>query len=165
MGEVSCLEREFLGTSASLYVSSSYIVEVNREDLSYLASSREAVRDNGTIDAGLRNISRPVQIICCLSGRQILSGKPAQIFVCRQILSTFLRSCANICLEANTFLRSCANICLQANTFWRTCANICLAGKYSLEKLRKYLSGGKYCPGTNTRNYYLYLLWIFVQGV
>ena len=34
-----------------------------------------------------------------------------------------------------------------------------------IEKLRKYLSGGKYWPGTKKRNYYLYLLWIVVQGV
>ena len=60
--------------------------------------------------------------------------------------NTFLRSCANICLQANTFLRTCANICLQAKSRLRTCANICLAGKYSLENLRKYLSGRQILP-------------------
>ena len=48
-GGVSCSERGVLKTSASLYVSSSYVVEVNREDIRYFAPSREAVRDNGTI--------------------------------------------------------------------------------------------------------------------
>ena len=48
-GGVGCLEREFLRTSASLPVNSSYIVEVNREDFSYFAPSRKAVRGNGTI--------------------------------------------------------------------------------------------------------------------
>ena len=130
----------------------------------------------------------PAQIFACrktlsweaaqiFAWRQILSWEAAQIFVCRQILfwepvqifvwqaNTLWKTCAKICLEANTFLRSCANMCLQAFTLWRTCANICLAGKHSLEKLLKYLSGGKYCPWTNTPNYFLYLLWIFVQGV
>ena len=48
-GGASCLDGEFLGTNASLYVSSSYIVEGNQEHLSYIAPSREAVGDNGTI--------------------------------------------------------------------------------------------------------------------
>ena len=63
-----------------------------------------------------------------LSGRQILSGKPAQIFawkqihfweaaqifVCRQIL--FWEPVQIFVWQANTRLRSCANICLEANT-------------------------------------------------
>ena len=66
-----------------------------------------------------------------------------QIFVWQA--HTLWKTCANICPEAILFfLRSCAQICLQANTLLRTCANICPAGKYSLEKLRKYLSGSKY---------------------
>ena len=60
--------------------------------------------------------------------------------------NTLWKTCANICLGANTFLRTCANICLQAKSRLRTCANICLAGKYSLENLRKYLSGRQILP-------------------
>ena len=91
-------------------------------------------------------------IICYLSGRQILFGKPAQIFVWKQILfweaaQIFVRKqilaweAAQIFVcrqklfwepvqifvwQANTLWKTCANICLEANTFLRSCANICL---------------------------------------